>query len=54
MAQMVLSTKQKEIVDMESRFVVAGEEREGVGWMGSLGWWMQTITFGMMGNGNCV
>ena len=37
MAQMILSTKQKQITDMESRPGVARGEGEGVGWMGSLG-----------------
>ena len=36
MAQMILSTKQKEITDMESRLVFA-RGQEGMGWMGSLG-----------------
>ena len=46
-AQMILSTKQKQITD-ESRIVVAG------GWVGEKwdgqgvwGWQMKTITFGM-------
>ena len=37
MAQMILSTKQKQIVDMESRLVVTRGWEEGVGWMRSLG-----------------
>ena len=37
MAQMNLSTKCKQITDIENIFVVAKGEREGVGWMGSLG-----------------
>ena len=37
MAQMILSTKQKQIMDMESRLVVANGRGEGVGWTGSLG-----------------
>ena len=36
MAQMNLSTEQK-LMDMEDRLVVAGWEREGMGWTGSLG-----------------
>ena len=36
MAQIIRSTKQKQIMDMESRLVVAGREGEGVGWTGSL------------------
>ena len=34
---MILSTKQKEIADMESRLVVAKREGEEVGGTGSLG-----------------
>ena len=37
MAQMILSTKLKQITDMESTLVVAGGMGEGVGWMGNLG-----------------
>ena len=37
MAQMILSTKQKQIVDIKDRLVVAKGEGEGVGWAGSLG-----------------
>ena len=36
MAQMNLSTEKK-IMDLENRFVVAKGEREGGGWIGSLG-----------------
>ena len=36
MAQMRLSTE-KEIMDLENRFVVAKREGERVGWIGSLG-----------------
>ena len=49
MAQMILSTKQKWITDIESRLVVLrGVVREWDGW-GVWGWWMQTVTFGMDG-----
>ena len=34
MAQTFLSTRSKEIMDMECRLVVAGGMREEVGWMG--------------------
>ena len=37
MAQMILSTKQKQNMDMESRLVVAGDMGEGVGWTINLG-----------------
>ena len=37
MAQMNLSTKQKQTMDMQSRLVVAEEREKGVGWTGSLG-----------------
>ena len=37
MAQMNLSTKQKQITDIENRLVVADRAGEGVGWTGSLG-----------------
>ena len=37
MAQMTLSTKQKQITDVERRLVVASGEEEAVGWTGSLG-----------------
>ena len=44
---MILSTRQKQIMDMESRLVVPrGEGREWDGW-GVWGWWIQTIAFGM-------
>ena len=46
MAQMNLSTEKKTI-DLENRLVVAKGEREGVGFIGSLGLIMQTIAFGM-------
>ena len=36
MAHRNLSTEKK-IMDLENRFVVAKGEREGMGWMGSLG-----------------
>ena len=36
MVQMILSIKQKQITDKESRIVVASGEE--VGWIGSLGW----------------
>ena len=47
MAQMILSTKQKQIMDMESRLVVAGGERREWDGQGVWGWQMQTLTFGM-------
>ena len=50
MAQMILPTKQKEITAKESRLVVSGGRGEGVGWMGSLGFWKAFI-FGMCGQG---
>ena len=37
MAQMILFTKQKQIMAMESRLVVARGREEGVGWLGSSG-----------------
>ena len=37
MAQMILSIKQIQIMDMESRFVVAKGEGEGAGWIENLG-----------------
>ena len=37
MAQMNLSTKQKEITDIENKLLVAQEEGELVGWARSLG-----------------
>ena len=50
MAQMILATKEKQIMAMGSKLVVArgwGEER-GSGMDGEFwGWWMQTVTFGM-------
>ena len=45
-AQMNLSTEKK-IVDLENRLVVAKGEGEGVGWIESWGWQMQSIDFGM-------
>ena len=45
MAQMNLSTKWKQITDIENRFVVAKGEREGVGWMGSL--WLVGANYGI-------
>ena len=44
---MILYTKQKQVIDMESRFVVDGGE--GVGWMESLGLADTNYTFGMYG-----
>ena len=35
MAQMILCTKQKQIIAKGSRLVVSSGEGEGVGWMGS-------------------
>ena len=46
MAQMNLSTEQRQIMAIERRFGVAGGGREWDGW-GVWGWWMQTVTFGM-------
>ena len=37
LCHIILSTKQKQIMGMESRPGVARGEGEGVGWMGSLG-----------------
>ena len=37
MAQMILPTKLKQIMDMESRLMVARAGERGVGWAGSLG-----------------
>ena len=45
-AQMNLSTEKK-IMDLENRLVVAKEEREGVGWMESLGLVDANYCFGM-------
>ena len=36
MTQMNLSTKQKQLIDIENRFVVAKGKGEGVGWTGGL------------------
>ena len=50
MAQLIPSTKQKQITDMESRLVVARGRGEGGQWMrsmGSLGLVVQTGTFGI-------
>ena len=45
MAQMILSTKQEEIMDMERRRGCQGEVgRKWDGWR-VWGWWMQTATF---------
>ena len=46
---MIQSTKQKQVMDMESRLVIA--RRRGGEWDGwqIWGWWIQTITFGMDG-----
>jgi len=48
MAQMILSTKQKQITNIESRLVVTREEG-GREWDGQrvLRWYMQTIMFRM-------
>ena len=37
MAEMILSTKQRQIMVMESRLVVSRKEVEGARWKGSLG-----------------
>ena len=47
MAQMIPSTKQKPNMDKESKLVVPGGRGEPEGWMGSLGFWMQTSICGM-------
>ena len=49
MTQMIISTKQKQIIAKESRLVVARGEERGVKWLGVWGWWMQTLIFGMNG-----
>ena len=50
MAQMILSTTQKQITAKESRLIApAGQVVQGVGQTGSLGFCMQTLTFGMDG-----
>ena len=46
MAQMILFRRQKQIMDMERRLVVA-RGGEGVGGQGAWGWWMQTLAFRM-------
>ena len=38
MAETILSTRQKQIMDREIRIVFAGGKREKVGWMGVWGW----------------
>ena len=56
MAHESLSTKQKQTMDMESGLVVAkgGGGREWDG-RGVRGWGMQTVTFGMDGQGGfCI
>ena len=45
MAQMTLSTKQRQITAMDKLMVAMGEQREWDG-QGVQGWWMQTVTFG--------
>jgi len=47
MAQMILSTKHKQIMDMDSILAVAGGSRERVGRTGNLGFADATITFRM-------
>ena len=47
MAQMILSTKQKQITDMDSSLGVARGKWEEVGYTASLGWWIQSIIFRM-------
>jgi len=49
---MNLSTEKK-LMDLENRFVVDEEEREGVGWTGNLVL-MQTTAFGMDKRSCCV
>ena len=49
MAQMILSTKQKQSRVKERRLVVPRGGEGRVGWTGSLGFWLQTVTFGMDG-----
>ena len=51
MAQVILSTKQKHILAKESRLVIPRGRGEGMGWMGSLGFLMQTVKFEMEVNG---
>ena len=47
MAQIILFTKQKQIMTKESRLLHSrGREWDG---QGVLGWWVQTIMFGMNG-----
>ena len=53
MAQRVLSTKHKQIPDMESRLVVVRGEVGGSGMdRGFGGWWIRTVIFGMDGLGS--
>ena len=47
MAQMIPSTKQKHIMDMENRLWLPGR-KEWDAWQ-VCDWWIQTITFGMDG-----
>ena len=47
MAQTKLSTEQKQTHRHKNIFVVVKGERKEVGWTGSLGLQMQTITFRM-------
>ena len=49
MAQMILSTKQKQTMDMESRLMVAMGEGEGVQWIRSLRLVDANVMFGMGG-----
>ena len=50
MAQMIQSTKQKQIKAKESRLVIARQGGEGTGMEGGVwGWWVQTVKFGMQG-----
>ena len=49
MAQMILPPKQKQIMAMESRLVVAGGGEREWGGRGAWGWWMQTVTFAVDG-----
>ena len=50
MEEWSIKTKETEqTTDMENRLMVARGKVEGVEWMGSLGWWVQTVTSGMDG-----